>query len=61
MSDSERHNDNGKGLVLGDGVGMVSSGAMVVTDKRHLAVANAIESHRVGDRRPLAIPTDPDR
>lgn len=55
MSGSERHNENSTVLKLGDGMGMVGSGAMVVTDVKHLAVRNAIESHRLGDRSPLAI------
>jgi len=53
--DREPHNENGKGLVLGDGMGMVSSGAVAITEKRHLAVRNAILTHRHGDRKPLAV------
>jgi hypothetical protein len=54
-SDRERHNENAKNLVLGDGMGMVSSGTVAITDKRHLAVRNAILTHRHGDRKPLAV------
>ena len=51
---SERHNLNSKPLVLGDGMGMIG-GAMFVTDVRHLAVRNAVENHRGGEREPLAV------
>jgi hypothetical protein len=53
--ENEQHNKNAKQLVFGDGMGMISSGAMAITHKKHLAVRNAIESHRHGERKPLAI------
>jgi hypothetical protein len=52
----ERHNENSKNLVLGDGMMMVSNGALAITDRRHVAVRNAIEAHRQGCREALAVP-----
>lgn len=46
---------NGKVLKFGDGMARFG-GAVAMTDKRHLAVRNAIEAHRQGEREPLAIP-----
>jgi hypothetical protein len=54
--DTERCNIHSKVLKIGDGMGLVGSGAMMITDKKHVAVRNAIESHRNGSRKPLKVP-----
>lgn len=46
---------NGKQLKMRDGIIHVD-GAIAQTEKKHLAIRNAIEAHRQGEREPLAIP-----
>lgn len=50
-----RYNPQSKALVLGDGILMLDSSTASVTDQRHLAVRNAIMSHRANGREPLAV------
>lgn len=54
----EYKNQKAKSLVLADGMTRVTSGTVGVTEKRHLAVRNAIMSHRHGDREPLEVSKD---
>jgi len=47
-------NPNAKCLKFGDGMAMFG-GAVAFTEKRHLAVRNAIEAHRKEERKPLSM------